>query len=304
MLHEDRFFDPDPSVRRVARELYGGIRDLPIVSPHGHVDPALLAEDQPFPDPARLLVVPDHYVLRMLYSQGVPLEALGVRPRDGGAAEADPHRIWRAFAERYSLFRGTPTGAWLDHELHLVLGVSRRLEASTADYVYDEIAEKLRTPEFRPRALYRRFRIEVLATTDVATDSLEHHRALAASGWGGRMIPTFRPDALVAVAAPEWRAEVERLAAVSGVPIDGFPGFLEALERRRAWFRSHGATATDHGVEVPLTHRLPAEEADTLFRRALAGRADAADQSRLPSGRQSPTGRPPVQTTRALGRAA
>jgi len=281
MLHEDRFFDPDPTVRRHARSLYQETRDLPIVSPHGHVDPALLALDQPFPDPARLLVVPDHYVLRMLYSQGVPLEALGIPPRDGGAFERDPRRIWRAFAERWFLFRGTPTGAWLDHELYLVLGVTRKLDPSTADQVYDEIAEKLRSPEFRPRALFRRFGIEVLATTDAATDTLEHHRALAATGWGGRMIPTFRPDALFAIAAPGWAEELSRLAAVFQEPIRDLAAFLGALEGRRAWFRRHGATATDHGVEVPLTHRLEAREADALFRRGLAGEADAADQRRF-----------------------
>jgi glucuronate isomerase len=281
MLHRDRFFDPDPTVRRHARALYEATRDLPIVSPHGHVDPATLALDQPFCDPAQLLVIPDHYVLRMLYSQGVPLEALGVAPRDGGAFETDPRKVWRAFAERWFLFRGTPTGAWLEHELYLVLGVTQKLGASTADQVYDEIAEKLRSPEFRPRALFRRFGLEVLATTDAATDTLEHHRALAATAWGGRMIPTFRPDTLFAVAAPGWRAEVDRLAAVSGQPVRDLAAFVRALEGRRAWFRSCGATATDHGVEVPLTHRLGAEEADALFRRALAGEADAADQRRF-----------------------
>jgi glucuronate isomerase len=281
MLHQDRFFDPDPTVRRHARALYEGTRDLPIVSPHGHVDPATLALDQPFPNPAQLLVIPDHYVLRMLYSQGVSLEALGVPPRDGGVFETDPRRIWRAFAERWFLFRGTPTGAWMDHELYLVLGVTRKLDASTADLVYDEIAEKLRSPEFRPRALFRRFGIEVLATTDAATDTLEHHRALAATAWGGRLIPTFRPDALFALAAPGWRAEVERLAALSGEPVGDLGGLLRALKVRRAFFRSSGATATDHGVEVPLTRRLKPEEADALLRRALAGGADAADQGRF-----------------------
>ena len=281
MLHEDRFFDPDPAVRRHARDLYEGVRDLPIVSPHGHVDPAMLAGDTSFPDPARLLVVPDHYVLRMLYSQGVPLEALGVASADGTPSETDPRRIWRAFAERYFLFRGTPTGAWLDHALHLVLGVTRRLDATTADRAYDEIAEKLRSPEFRPRALFRTFGIEVLATTDAATDGLEHHRALAASGWDGRVIPTFRPDALFAVDSPTWRRDVERLAEVGATPIDGFGAFLRALEGRRAFFRSLGATATDHGVETPWTHRMDEAEAEALFRRALEGAADAEDRRRF-----------------------
>src|SRR5215831_2830625 len=173
--HEDRFFDPEPSVRRVARALYEETRGLPIVSPHGHVDPRLLATNTPFPDPASLIVIPDHYILRLLYAHGLALESLGVATRDGGSVETDPRAIWRRFAERYFLFRGTPTGAWLDHELHLVFGIREPLDGDTATRVYDEITEKLASPEFLPRALFERFGIEVLATTDKASDQLEHH---------------------------------------------------------------------------------------------------------------------------------
>ena len=164
-LNPDRFFDPEPSVRRIARELYEETCDLPLICPHGHVDPALLADDRPFPEPATLIVVPDQYIIRMLYSQGVPMEALGIASRDGASVERDPRKIWRVFASFYYLFRGTPTGAWIDHELSEVFGVRTRLTGETAQVVYDEIGEKLRSPEFRPRALFERFRIEVLATS-------------------------------------------------------------------------------------------------------------------------------------------
>ncbi len=278
ILDEDRFFDPEPGVRRIARELYGAIRDLPIVSPHGHVDPRILADDLPFPEPAALIVVPDHYILRMLYSHGVPLERLGVRDRLSGEVETDGREIWRLFAGNYHIFRGTPTGVWINHTLAELFGVRRRLSAETADEIYDQIVERLESPEYRPRALYERFRIEVLATTDTATDDLVHHRPARESGWSGRMIPTFRPDLCFQIAKPGWRAEIEALERLHGRPVDGYDEFIRALVGRREHFRSLGATATDHGVEVPFTARLEPEEADRIFRRALNGEAGTSDQ--------------------------
>lgn len=281
LLHPDRFFDPDPPVRRVARELYEQTRELPILSPHGHVDPRLLAENEPFPEPTALLLIPDHYIFRMLYSRGIALERLGIPTTDGTPVEQDPRAIWRIFAENYFLFRGTPTGAWLDHEMHDLFGISVRLSAGTAERVYDEIAEKLHSPEFRPRALFERFRIEVLATTDAATDSLEHHRTIRDSDWPGRVIPTFRPDALFRIAHPGWRAEVEALARMSGVEMEDYDSFLEAIWNRREFFRHMGATATDHGVEEPFTVELPRGDKEALFARALAGQAGPAEQRRF-----------------------
>ncbi len=281
LLAEDRFFDPDPVVRRAARTLYEETRQLPIISPHGHVDPRLLADDSPFPEPTGLMVTPDHYILRMLYSQGVPLEDLGVRPRDGGGAERDPRRVWQRFADHVHLFRATPTGAWLSYELHEVFGLTRALEGSSAAILYDEIVEKLASPEFRPRALFERFRIEVLATTDGATDRLENHQRIRESGWKGRVIPTFRPDATLAIASSDWRAQLERLAALAGHAIEEYPAFLAALQAQRARFRTFGATATDHGVAEPHTTLLPPEEMDWLFQRARAGLAGIDDERRF-----------------------
>ncbi|MFL5540777.1 MAG: glucuronate isomerase [Longimicrobiaceae bacterium] len=280
-LHEDRFFDPEPSVRRVARELYESVRALPLVCPHGHVDARILAEDAHFPEPAALVIVPDHYVFRMLYARGVPMEALGVPTVDGAEVETDPRRIWQTFAEHWHLFRGTPTGAWLEQELHDVFGVRVRLSAATARYVYDQVAERLESPEFRPRALFDRFNIEVLTTTDAAADSLEHHAAIRESGWGGRVVPCFRPDAVFRIAAPGWEAAVEELAAAHGASISGYAEFVAALEGRREHFRRLGATSTDHAVLEPYTSRLPDEEAERLFQLARAGRATAADQRRF-----------------------
>jgi glucuronate isomerase len=278
MMHPDRFFSPIPEVRATARALYARVADAPLVCPHGHVDPRLLAEDEPFPDPAALIVIPDHYVVRMLYSQGVPMEALGVPRRDGGPVETDPRRVWQCFADHVHLFRATPSGIWIGHELEHVFGITERLDGKSAMRVYDRIAEQLGTAAFRPRALFERFRIQVLCTTDAAGDSLEWHRKIRASGWAGDVRPTFRPDLAIALTHPGWRAEIDRIAGASGVAIDSFARFIEALENRRAFFKSLGASATDHAVVTPWTERLPDAAVAAIFDRALAGRATADDE--------------------------
>ncbi len=278
VLHDDRVFDPEPSVRRVARELYAETRALPLVCPHGHVEPRWLAENAAFPEPASLLVTPDHYITRMLYSQGVPLESLGVRPRDGSAYETDGRAIWRRFAAHAGLLRGTPSGYWLDHELHELFGIRVALDADSADVIHDAIAERLLSPEYRPRALFERFDIEVLATTDAATDDLSHHAAIRASGWRGRVIPTFRPDQLFHVTAPQWRETVVRLGVQCGRDITSVAGLVDALATRRAFFAAAGATATDHGVEAPFTGMLTDAACAAIWDRAMAGVATADDQ--------------------------
>ena len=281
VLHEDRFFDSDPAIRRVARTLYDETRALPLVCPHGHVDPSWLALDAPFPEPTALIVTPDHYIFRMLYSRGIAMEALGIPSRDGTRVEDDPRVIWQLFGENYYLFRGTPTGVWLDHELHELFGVREKLTGATAQGIYDEIATQLRRPEFRPRALFARFNIEVLSTTDKATDPLEHHRTLRLSGWNGAVIPSFRPDALMRIASPDWRRELEELEQIEGTSIDSVRDFLRALEQRRAYFKSLGAVATDHAVVEPYTERLSPNETERFFQLARRGKATAADQRRF-----------------------
>lgn len=279
--HEDRGFDPEPSVRRAARALYEETRGLPIISPHGHVDPRILAENKPFPDPASLIVTPDHYILRVLYAHGVPLESLGVPTRENAARETDPRAIWQRFAERYFLFQATPTGFWLDDELSRVFGVHERLDRDTAGRVYDHIAEQLAAPEFLPRALFERFGLELLATTDKASDTLEHHRAIRGSGWKGRVIPTFRPDALFRIAAPGWRAELDGFARAGGGMLNTYEEFIQALQQRRMFFRELGARATDHGVLEPFADSLAPSEAERLFQQARSGSATVADQRRF-----------------------
>ena len=197
LIHADRLFPTDIATRTIARRLYAEVRDLPIVSPHGHTDPRWYAENAAFPDPAKLFVIPDHYVFRMLYSQGVPLEEMGIARKDGGAVETDARKIWRKFAEHYHLFRGTPTRLWLDQSFCELFGMTVRLSAVTADQYFDRISECLAKPEFRPRALFEQFKIEVIATTESPLDPLAHHKAIAESGWNGRVVTAYRPDPVI-----------------------------------------------------------------------------------------------------------
>jgi glucuronate isomerase len=276
VLDPDRLLPSDERVRAVARELYGEVADLPLVSMHGHVEASVLARDEPFPDPAQLLVVPDHYVTRMLVSQGARLEDLGVPRLDGGPVETDGRAVWRRFCAGWHLFRGTPSRLWLEHELHDVFGVRVAPSAETADELYDQIADRLARPEYRPRALYDRFRLEVLATTDPATSTLEHHRAIAASDWPGVVLPTFRPDALVSLDRPGWVQDVALLGEVAGVDTGTYAGYLGAIEQRREHFVRHGARATDHGCLTADTTPLDRADAERLYADGLRGALDPA----------------------------
>ena len=276
-LHPDRLFPADPATRALARRLYEKVRDLPIVSPHGHTDPQWFADDAPFPNASALLIVPDHYAFRMLYSQGVAMEDLGVPRRDGGPVETDPRAIWRRFAAHYHLFRGTPTRLWLDHALATVFGLDERLSPANADAFFDRINACLATPEFRPRALFERFNIEVLATTESPLDPLAHHAKIRTSGWKGRVVTAYRPDPVVDPEFDNFADNVAQLGALTGENAATWKGYLAAHRARRAFFRSMGATSTDHGHPTARTCDLAQAECQRLLDRALAGTATAEE---------------------------
>ncbi|HKP87297.1 MAG TPA: glucuronate isomerase [Blastocatellia bacterium] len=281
-LPPDRYFDPEPKQKEIAQALYHQVAGAPLVCPHGHVDPRMFADpDYDFGTPTELLLVPDHYVFRMLYSQGIPLDRLGIPTVDGSRVESDHRRIWQIFADNFHLFRGTPTGMWLSHELYDVFGVDEKLTSESALSIYDRIAAQLAKPEFRPRRLFEKFNIEVLATTDAATDPLDHHRAIRESGWEGRVVPTFRPDGVINIDRPDWRDNVRALGGVSGYEITSFSRLIQALEERRAHFKSMGATATDHAVLTPYTTELSGREAEAIFGRALNGQASETDAAQF-----------------------
>ena len=276
-LHPDRLFPAEESARAIARRLYAEVKDLPILSPHGHTDPSWFALDAPFANPAELLIVPDHYVFRMLYSQGVPLEALGVPRVDGGPVEKDPRAIWRLFARHYHLFRGTPSRLWHDWVYAELFGLDVRLSGDTADLYYDTIDAALKAEAFRPRALFERFGIEFLATTEGALDPLTHHRAIRASGWSGRVVTTYRPDSVVDPEFPGFLDNVRALGDLTGEDVSTFAGYLRAHEDRRAFFRAAGATATDHGHISAATADLSPGAAETLYATVLTGRCTPAE---------------------------
>jgi glucuronate isomerase len=274
LIHEDRLFPAEPHTRKIARALYEHIHELPLLSPHGHTQAAWFAKNEPFPDPAKLFVQPDHYIYRMLYSQGVSLEDLEI----GQPELHDARKVWRIFASHYYLFRGTPTRMWLDFSFQEIFGLEKILSQHTADLYFDTISEKLQTPEFLPRALYERFNLEVLATTDSPLDSLADHKAIRESNWKARVLPTFRPDSVV---DPEFDGFVEKIAKLgeqTGEDTATWAGYLNALRKARVRFRELGCTATDHGHPSAQTANISNAEAADLFRRVLAGNADAQQQ--------------------------
>jgi glucuronate isomerase len=274
-LHPDRLFPADASTRDVARRLYETVAKLPIVSPHGHTDPQWFADDMPFANASALLIVPDHYVFRMLYSQGVRLEDLGVPRSDGGSVETDARRIWHRFAAHYHLFRGTPTRSWLDHVFADVFGLEERLTTGSADRYFDHINACLATPAFRPRALFERFNIEVIASTESPLDPLEHHEKIRTSGWKGRVITAYRPDPVVDPEFDGFAANVAQLGVLTHENTATWNGYLAAHRARRAFFKSMGATSTDHGHPTALTCDLDATQCQRLLDRALSGTASA-----------------------------
>ncbi len=279
VLNDYRFFDPDEKIRNNAYELYNSVKNLPIISPHGHVDPEILASNNPFPDPTELFIIPDHYIHRMLYSQGVKLESLGIPAIDGTPVEKDHRKIWQIFGDHFYLYSGTPTGVWLKHEFSEVFGIQEKLNSENAMKIYDIIQEKLQTQEFLPRSLFEKFNIEVLSTTDAAGDSLNVHKRIKESGWNGRVIPCFRPDGTVNITWKNWKNEIDALSKASGIEVSSYKNFVKAIENRREFFKLMGAVSTDQGVRSPYTHKLSETEAENIFGRALKGKVTEEDEN-------------------------
>jgi len=281
----DLLFSPDPATRAIARELYESVARLPLICPHGHVDAHLFSDPAAgFGSPADLFILPDHYILRMLYSQGLALESLGIPSLEGRPVENDHRKVWRVFCEQFHLFRGTPSGLWLAMELDRVFGIREAPSPADADRLYDLISEKLATAAYQPRSLFDRFNIAVLCTTDTPIDNLDAHRLIRKDGWGRRILPTFRPDILTTLDIAGWRSNIDLLSQASGVDVIDYKSYLRALEQRRDFFRSLGSVATDHGVLVPDTTPMEPHQADRLFQRALRGQASSADATRFSAG--------------------
>lgn len=268
--HPDRLFPPDPATRAIARDLYSAVADLPIISPHGHVPARLLLDNEHFTDPASLLVTPDHYVTRLLHANGISLDALGVGR--GPLPEHESRTVWRLLCQNWSVFRGTPVRYWLDGELAEIFGVTERPSASNADAIYDRIADLLAREEFRPRALFERFNISLLATTDDPSDDLSAHAALAADpDWSARVTPTFRADRYLDPLHSDFRDAVAALAKASDIDTGHYEGYLLALQERRRYFVEHGAVSTDHGHRDAHAEPLEPREASLIYEAAVSG---------------------------------
>jgi len=278
LVHEDRLFPAEPSVREIARRLYHEIRDLPLICPHGHTDPAWFSENKHFTDPATLLVKPDQNIFKLLFSQGIPLEKLGFLAPDDSVPLADARDIWRVFASHYNVFLGTPTRLWLDHTFQHLFELNEVLSAENTDHYFEHISSCLGTEEFRPRALYERFGIEVLATTDFPTDDLSHHSSIQSSDWQGRIIPTYRGDPVIDPDYEGFSENLRELGRLTGQDCTTWNGYLEAHRIRRAFFIEMGATATDHGHPTPRTADLTLAEAEALFARVISEQSNAADR--------------------------
>lgn len=278
LVDPDLLFPAEERTRSIARNLYAEVKGLPIVSPHGHTDPSWFALNEPFPDPARLLIVPDHYIFRMLFSQGVRLEDLGVPTHDGSPVETDGRKIWRRFAENYHLFRGTPTRIWLDYVFSDLFGISEPLTAKTADAHYDTIADHLQRDDYRPRALFERFNIEAIATTEGALDDLKWHAMIGDSGWKGRVVTAYRPDSVVDPDFENFGENLDRLGEITGCDTGNWRGYLDSHRSRRAFFKSFGATSTDHGHATAETANLSDAAAEELFNRIRSGSEDERER--------------------------
>jgi glucuronate isomerase len=272
LMHPDRLFPAETAMRKIARRLYDEVSDLPIISPHGHTEPSWYALNELFSDPSTLLIKPDHYIFRMLCSQGVKLNDLGVPRSDGRSVETDSRKIWNLLAKHWHLFRGTPTRMWMEHVLEDLFEVSETLSPKNADTIHDKIATRLKTDAFRPRALFERFNIEVISTTDSALDSLSHHEMIRTSRWKGRVLPTYRPDAVIDPEMDGFKGNLTRLGEVSGEDTMSWKGYLAAHRVRRRFFISRGATASDHGHASAATANLSEAEAKALFAKVVTGK--------------------------------
>ncbi len=271
--HPDRLLPPDPGVRALARNIYQQVAGAPIFSPHGHVDAALIADNRPFGNPAELLITPDHYVTRLIHAHGVGLDRLGVKNPD-----ADPREIWRLFCTHWHVFAGTVVRYWFESELSEVFGISVQPGAETADEIYDQLSAQLAKPEFRPRELFDRFNIAVLATTDDPASDLSAHKKLAGDpDFGGAVVPTFRADRYMSPDVPGWKGSLDELAGAAGIDTGSYSGLVEALKARRAYFKECGATATDSGMADAYAEPLPTADCERIHRAGIDGTVTAQD---------------------------
>lgn len=274
-LDQARLLPVEPATRAIAERLYDLVAKLPIISPHGHVDAAMLVKNEPFSNPAELFIYFDHYVTRVLHSAGFDLGELGK------SKNADPRKAWNIFCSNWHLFAGTSSGYWLAHEFATLFGISEEPNAENAEKLYDIIATELLEAHMLPRALFDKFKIEFLATTDDPCDDLSAHAALARDkSFKGKIVPTFRPDLYLDPRHPKFVESVQKLLNLTQKTSATYANYISALKQRRAYFIEHGAVSSDHGVYEPYTTILSEAKASQYFDLAIKqqlGDAEARD---------------------------
>ncbi len=268
ICHADRLFPADLSTRMLARRLYESVRGLPLVCSGVVADPSWFAENPALPDPAQVFVQSDRQVWAILRGHGVAPGQLGVAD-DGASIAGDPASVWKVFAANYHAFRGTPTRLWHDHAFSTLFGLNERLSADNSDRFYTRVAECLAKPEFRPRALFQRFNIELLSALATPFDSLDPYLA-ARGSLKGRLVPTYCPDRLVDANNPGFITALDRFAELTSTDAWTWKGYLDAHRQRRAQFKSAGALAISQFALAARTADLPAEDAEKLFAKIVS----------------------------------
>ena len=270
-MKNDRHLTSNEKALPLAREIFAQMNKWPIISPHGHVAAELILENKQFSNPVELLIKPDHYLTRMLFSQGISYEKLDLPNKSAVVKGISPQEIWRIFAKNWKLFRGTPSRIWFQEILSKFFEIDEILNEVNADAIYEKISIVLAQPEFRPQHLLNQFNIEVLATTDSTSSDLQAHRKLLELDLNTRIIPTFRPDDVSDPLRKDWRQSIKDLSTITGVEIATFKNLLSALRLQRNRFSELGGTATDHGVLSANCISASDFEKERLFKELIFG---------------------------------
>lgn len=272
MLHQPKIklFNLRNSRDRIAQDLFESVGELPLICPHGHVPPQLFStENEKFDNPAELFITSDHYVLRMLLSQGVRCQDLGIQGVSDESYISAPEQIWQIFCDHYHLFDGTPTGLWIENILAMVFGIMKKPDSENAIELYQQMAQSLRSASFNLRKLFQKFNIEVLCTTDDVTDSLNVHQEISQAGWQGRILPTLRMDRVVDIQHPTWPDHIQALSSFTHQEIVDYRSFIWAIEKRRTDYQALGCKASDLSLKTPYTCQLSNQKSEEFFQLGL-----------------------------------
>ena len=255
-----------------ARELYHqSAENQPIIDYHCHLVPKMIADNYQFADLTEVWLGGDHYKWRAMRGNGVPEEFI--------TGKADGYAKFEKWAVTVPYTMRNPLYHWTHLELSRVFGVDKILKPETAREIYDECSAKLQTPEFRGQELMKKFKVEVVCTTDDPADSLEFHQQIKDNPFGVKVLPTWRPDKAMVVEKPQqYREYIQKLSDVSGVAINNYQDLLTALQKRQDFFYEMGCRISDHGLETFYAEDFTMEEVDQIFKNTLKGIQPAQEE--------------------------